>query len=96
VGFLFERITYGSEEDLKDHEQLRSDPLLGLQAGMRELDEPLAGKSTLNRLERSWRDSSSPWWHCLLALRSSKAYGASPPCCSLRLNDGAILSGRTS
>ena len=31
-------------EDLNDHEQLRSDPLLGLLAGKRELDEPLAGK----------------------------------------------------
>ena len=38
-------------EDLNDHEQLRSDPLLGLLSGKRELDEPLAGKSTLNRLE---------------------------------------------
>jgi hypothetical protein len=38
-------------EDLNDHEQLRSDPLFGLLAGKRELDEPLAGKSTLNRLE---------------------------------------------
>jgi hypothetical protein len=38
-------------EDLCDHEQLRSDPLLGLLSGKRDLDEPLAGKSTLNRLE---------------------------------------------
>jgi hypothetical protein len=38
-------------EDLNDHEQLRSDPLLGLLSGKRELEEPLAGKSTLNRLE---------------------------------------------
>ena len=38
-------------EDLNDHEQLRSDPLLGLLSGKRELDKPLAGKSTLNRLE---------------------------------------------
>jgi hypothetical protein len=38
-------------EDLNDHEQLRSDPLLGLLSGRRELDAPLAGKSTLNRLE---------------------------------------------
>jgi len=38
-------------EDLNDHEQLRSDPLMGLLSGKRELDEPLAGKSTLNRLE---------------------------------------------
>jgi hypothetical protein len=38
-------------EDLNDHEQLRSDPLLGLLSGKRDLVEPLAGKSTLNRLE---------------------------------------------
>jgi hypothetical protein len=42
-------------EDLNDHEQLRSDPLLGLLSGKRELDEPLAGKSTLNRLELTGR-----------------------------------------
>jgi hypothetical protein len=42
-------------EDLNDHEQLRSDPLLALLSGKRELDEPLAGKSTLNRLELSGR-----------------------------------------
>jgi Transposase DDE domain group 1 len=38
-------------EDLNDHEQLRQDPLLAVLAGKRELGEPLAGKSTLNRLE---------------------------------------------
>ena len=38
-------------EDLNDHEQLRSDPLMAVLSGKRELDEPLAGKSTLNRLE---------------------------------------------
>ena len=38
-------------EDLNDHEQLRSDPLMGLLSGKHKLDEPLAGKSTLNRLE---------------------------------------------
>ena len=38
-------------EDLNDHEQLRHDPLLGLLAGKRALEEPLAGKSTLNRME---------------------------------------------
>jgi Transposase DDE domain group 1 len=42
-------------EDLNDHEQLRNDPLLGLLSGKRELDEPLAGKSTLNRLELTGR-----------------------------------------
>jgi Transposase DDE domain group 1 len=38
-------------EDLNDHEQLRSDPLFSVLAGHEELDKPLAGKSTLNRLE---------------------------------------------
>jgi hypothetical protein len=38
-------------EDLNDHEQLRTDPLLAVLSGKRELEEPLAGKSTLNRLE---------------------------------------------
>ncbi|MGB9464197.1 MAG: IS1380 family transposase [Candidatus Acidiferrum sp.] len=38
-------------EDLNDHEELRNDPLLGMLAGRRDLDAPLAGKSTLNRLE---------------------------------------------
>jgi hypothetical protein len=37
-------------EDLCDHEQLRSDPLLGVLSGKRNLDQLLAGKSTLNRL----------------------------------------------
>ena len=40
-------------EDLNDHEQLRQDPLLRVMAGKAEMDEPLAGKSTLNRLELS-------------------------------------------
>jgi Transposase DDE domain group 1 len=38
-------------EDLNDHEELRRDPLLAVVAGQRELQKPLAGKSTLNRLE---------------------------------------------
>jgi hypothetical protein len=38
-------------EDLNDHEELRRDPLLAVVAGKRQLQEPLAGKSTLNRLE---------------------------------------------
>ncbi len=38
-------------EDLNDHEELCRDPLLGILAGTCELEEPLAGKSTLNRLE---------------------------------------------
>ncbi len=38
-------------EDLNDHEQLREDPLLMLLAGSVDDESPLAGKSTLNRLE---------------------------------------------
>jgi Transposase DDE domain group 1 len=39
-------------EDLNDHEQLRHDPLLGVLVGKAEPGkEPLAGKSTLNRME---------------------------------------------
>src|ERR1035438_9951527 len=38
-------------EDLNDHEQLRSDPVFGMLAGKEDLAEPLAGKSTLNRME---------------------------------------------
>jgi len=38
-------------EDLNDHQQLRKDPLLAVLSGKRNLDEELAGKSTLNRLE---------------------------------------------
>jgi len=52
-GMLAQRI-YGlalGYEDLNDHEELRHDPLLGVLAGKRELQQPLAGKSTLNRLE---------------------------------------------
>jgi hypothetical protein len=38
-------------EDINDHEQLRTDPVFGVLAGREELEEPLAGKSTLNRME---------------------------------------------
>jgi len=57
-------------EDLNDHDQLRQDPLLRLMAGKAEPGaEPMAGKSTLNRMELGngqlsrykkisfWRDS---------------------------------------
>jgi hypothetical protein len=41
-------------EDLSDHDQLREDPLLAVLSGKPEIGtEPLAGKSTLNRLELS-------------------------------------------
>ena len=38
-------------EDINDHEQLRKDPVFGILAGRAELEQPLAGKSTLNRME---------------------------------------------
>ena len=38
-------------EDISDHEQLRNDPVFGILAGREELEKPLAGKSTLNRME---------------------------------------------
>jgi hypothetical protein len=38
-------------EDLNDHEQLRHDPVFGVLAGREAWQQPLAGKSTLNRLE---------------------------------------------
>jgi hypothetical protein len=38
-------------EDINDHEQLRKDPVFGILAGREEWDEPLAGKSKLNRME---------------------------------------------
>jgi|SRR5271168_35578 len=45
-------------EDLNDHEELRNDALLGMLAGRRDLRAPLAGKSTLNRLELTPGESS--------------------------------------
>jgi len=38
-------------EDLNDHDQLRSDPMFGLLTDSEEPGIPLAGKSTLNRME---------------------------------------------
>src|ERR1019366_6914512 len=40
-------------EDLNDHDQLRHDPLFAVLAEAADLTAPLAGKSTLNRLELS-------------------------------------------
>lgn len=58
---LSQRI-YGSAlgyEDLNDHEQLRRDPLMGVLSGKRKLDEPPAGKSTLNRYLQQWHRRQS-------------------------------------
>jgi hypothetical protein len=60
-------------EDLTDHEQLRSDSLFGVLAGKQDLAEPLAGKSTLNRMElgtginsryKRSRSGKKPWMNC--------------------------------
>jgi hypothetical protein len=54
IGEMVAQRVYGlalGYEDLNDHEQLRRDPLFGVLAGKRDVEEPLAGKSTLNRLE---------------------------------------------
>lgn len=54
VGEMVSQRVYGlalGYEDLNDHEQLRQDPLLHVLTGKAKIDEPLAGKSTLNRLE---------------------------------------------
>jgi hypothetical protein len=50
-------------EDLNDHEELRRDPLLALLAGKRAIEEPLAGKSTLNRLELTPAESAGDRYH---------------------------------
>jgi hypothetical protein len=54
LGEMLSQRIYGlalGYEDLCDHEQLRHDPLMAVLAGRRKLEDPLAGKSTLNRLE---------------------------------------------
>jgi hypothetical protein len=64
-------------EDLNDHEDLRVDPLFSLLAGRKDLSRPLAGKSTLNRMElgtgtperykkshSGGTASMSCWWRC--------------------------------
>jgi Transposase DDE domain group 1 len=38
-------------EDLNDHDQLRTDPMMSILADKADVERPLAGKSTLNRLE---------------------------------------------
>src|SRR5260370_11832941 len=40
-----------ANEDINDHEQLRNDPVFGILAGREDLGAPLAGKSTLKRME---------------------------------------------
>jgi hypothetical protein len=59
IDFVAQRL-YGwvqGYEDLNDHEQLRHDPMFGIVVGKLESEHPrcapLAGKSTLNRLEQA-------------------------------------------
>jgi hypothetical protein len=66
VGAMVAQRVYGlvlGYEDLNDHDQLGHDPLLGMLAGKRDLDAPLAGKSTLNRLELSPTDAAAARYH---------------------------------
>ena len=63
LGEMLSQRIYGlalGYEDVNDHEQLRRDPLMAVLAGRRKLEEPLAGKSTLNRLELP---GGSPRYH---------------------------------
>ena len=56
VGEMLAQRVYGlalGYEDLNDHDRLREDPLLAIVAGDSDGEQPLAGKSTLNRLELS-------------------------------------------
>lgn len=56
VASLVRQRVYGlalGYEDLNDHDALRHDPLFALLAEQADLQVPLAGKSTLNRLELS-------------------------------------------
>jgi hypothetical protein len=56
VAALVRQRVYGlalGYEDLNDHDQLRHDPLFAVLAEAADLTAPLAGKSTLNRLELS-------------------------------------------
>jgi hypothetical protein len=56
VSALVRQRVYGlalGYEDLNDHDQLRHDPLFAVLAEAADLTAPLAGKSTLNRLELS-------------------------------------------
>jgi hypothetical protein len=66
VGAMVAQRVYGlvlGYEDLNDHDQLRHDPLLGVLAGKRDLAAPLAGKSTLNRLELTPTDAAGARYH---------------------------------
>jgi len=71
-------------EDLNDHEELRRDPLLALMAGKddcegkgrtrrRDRGKPLAGKSTLNRLELATPEGAAKHRYKKIAIDEAKA-----------------------
>ena len=70
-------------EDLNDHEQLRSDPLLGLLAVKRELDEPLAGRArrgpAASATGRCTNDSRTREEHPSYKLGSMPVNSVGPP-----------------
>lgn len=56
-------------EDLNDHDQLRHDPLLAVLAEQADPTAPLAGKSTLNRLELSPVRANAASRYCKISAR---------------------------
>ena len=63
-------------EDLNDHDELRKDPTFAVLAGklspmLRTDCEPLAGKSTLNRLEHTPRRHASKYHKMIATMRRS-------------------------
>lgn len=82
-------------EDLSDHDQLREDPLLAVLSGKARVgEEPLAGKSTLNRLELSTEKADRyKKIHCsteavdeLLVQVFLEAHASAPQCIVLDLD----------
>jgi flagellin-specific chaperone FliS len=73
-------------EDLNDHDHWRHDPLLGVLTGKPQPQQPLAGKSTLNRLELGTAeanrykkiDSDTAAIDCLLVDLFLEAHAAPP------------------
>lgn len=60
-------------EDLSDHDALRSDPLLAALSGKANVRSPLAGKSTLSRLELSTTEAAAGDRYKRIALDTSAA-----------------------
>jgi Transposase DDE domain group 1 len=84
-------------EDLNDHDELRHDPLMAVLAGKlearREDCAPVAGKSTLNRLELS-RETPRSTARSPLSPRRSRP--CSSTCCSRRTTGRPSRSSSTS